>query len=530
MVRQDSRLRSLFLLAREFKSQQLWDKAVQTLEQGLNEFPENSHLLIALADTYFKMGSLPHAHRILKQLFKTAPENGIVHHLLAGIAEKSKISEVALRHYQAALKKNAPLQLVLPAYVRFLLREQRAETALEVMEPYRADFRDHTWFVLLRTEALLKTAKKGEALRQLNLALQKKHSRPLLLKYLRIKYLSDNQEPLITYRYLKKQMAQLPDLSDRELRELEIDYLVHCRKWSDAEKKLQQYIHLSSDKLPWMRRLVLLKQVRGDRTAFEAVARIYFLGNPGDMDMARRLETHYLQNFRVEEWTELLTSTFRRHETHSGLFGYLRQYYQQKDWLKNNPLVYEDFLNLLVPLRFKKTDFGRTNIRQIPRYVFEYFCLYFNFNLVLPQPEALFQKILELRGEDARLLPFDAEDIRRVYPVWIFALHFYFIFRRISRFRISFNPDFFYQYGIALVLKLPGETIGLDVSPLFPETDSYDRDWFSRMGMQVLRWPEKLIPKNRTAGIPLFLPQDVRPVLSLIEELFIPGKKGVVHD
>jgi len=511
------RLKNYLLLAREFKSQQLWDKAVQTLEQALTDFPDHPYLLMSLTDIYFKMGSLLRAQQSLQQLLKNSSNHGYADYLLASIASRSGKYQQARKHYQNALNQNLPLKPVLKGYLSLLINHNQASQALKIIEPYKRKLRRETWFILLWIDALLKIGKKVQALRILNNRLKDQIDEELLLKYLKIKYLVDDQDPLITYQLLTKQIPDLPELSERELRNLKIDYLVHRKKFNIAEETVREYIHLSSDKLYWTRQMIRLKELKGDRDEFIAEAVPYFLGNPADLSLALKLEKAFINSFRLSDWYNILQNAFFRHSTNPALFRYLRLFYQKRNWLQNCMLTFPLFVEQVESLKLKSVFTINSSWRRIPQYAFEYFCLTLNFTGKIPIPEEFYSSLVDLQGENPKLLPFDRDELEQVYPFWIFVLHLYFLFKSVSQIPLLFNPDFFYQYGIDLLLKLPRQTVAVDISPLINFTPDYKQNWFKNTGIKIMRWPSDLSPAHTVSGIPLFRVQEISSILNMIQ-------------
>jgi len=520
---QNRRLRNYLLLVREFRTQQLWDKAVQTLEQALEEFSENPVLIIVLADTYFKMGSQVHAQQTLRELVRVAPENGYLNYLIARSAARSGKTELADRYYRSALRKGTARKLVLQSYISFLLKQKNAERALQELEMYKRRLQYQGWFTLLLADVLVAAGKKVQALRLLNRAMKRSFRKDVFLRYLQIKYLVDEQEPLVTYHFLRKQMPRLPDLEEADLRELHIKYLIHRQNWKEAEKSIISYIHLTPDKLHWTRRLLDLKEATGYWDEFEEIAVKYFLGNPSDFDVAHRLEQFLINRFRLPDWFELLRKTFVRHPVDPAFFRYLRLFYQKRDWLQNSHLSLESYLAQVAVLQVEAPDNRISRWQKIPRYVLEYLVFYLNFTNRLLSPEELFGKIVQVQDGNPRLLPFDENDLKQVYPQWVFAIHFYFVFKKAVQVRLMFHPDLFHQYGVGVVLKFPRQLLAIDVSPLLRHNSDFGQEWFKLVNMKILRWPPNYRPKQTLNGFRYFNEQDIQPIFSLIKSQ-VPAK------
>lgn len=514
---QNRRLRNYLLLVREFRLQQLWDKAVETLEQALEEFPENPVMIIVLADTYFKMGSQIHAQQTLRELARVAPENGYLNYLIACSAARSGKTELADRYYRSALRKGTARKLVLQSYVSFLLQQNRRERALQELEIYKRQFLYQDWFTLLLAEALVAAGKKVQALRLLNRSMKRSFRKDVFLRYLQIKYLVDEQEPLITYYFLRKQIPGLPALEEADLRELNIQYLMHRQKWKETEKSMISYIHLTPDKLYWTRRLLDLKEATGHWEEFEEIATKYFLGNPSDFGVAHRLEQFLINRFRLPDWFALLRRTFARHPLDPAFFRYLRLFYQKRDWLQNGSLSLESYLEQVASLSVEAPDNSGPGWQKIPRYLLEYLVFYLNFTDRLLSPEELFGNIVQVQGGNPGLLPFDENDLRQVYPQWVFAIHFYFVFKKAARVRLMFHPDLFHQYGVAVVLKFPGQSLAIDISPLLRHNSVFSQELFKLVNMKILRWPPDYRPKQKLDGFRFFRAQDIQPIFSLIQ-------------
>ncbi len=520
-------LQRAFSLAREYKSRHMWDRAVEILQQANDPFPENPHILVALADTYLEMGSLPEAYRTIRQLILNWPANGYIHHLLASLAERTGKIDTAIRHYRLALQKDVSRKLVLSSLVKLLLNNSQARSAVDLLEPFSDDLQGQDWFILLLSEALSQAGKPAEALQLTYSALKLSPGNKLFLHYLYLRYRFDAQDPLITYHSLKRKNPKLPDLTDRELRNLHIDYLIYSKMWGEAEKLLREYISLMNDKLHWTCRLIDLKEKIGHDGEFESIAEKYFLGNPSDIDMASRLEKFYTTAFRQQDWFALLRRTFQRHPASLGLFSYLRNFYQGRDWLQNSTLHYGQYLLTAQQIETSGFPWGSQAWRKVPSYVFEYFCLHFNLTEELPSPEKLYQNILSLRGDDGNGVSFTLEELRQSYPVWIFALHFYFLFKSFARITLSFQPRYFYEFGIGLILKLPRHTVAIDISPIMDFEPASPLDWFEHMDIKIMRWPRDFRPASDNSGIPLFRATDLPFIISLIESQLYTFQKGI---
>ncbi|GAB4370802.1 MAG: hypothetical protein Kow0042_13230 [Calditrichia bacterium] len=527
---ENTRISHYLFLAREFKTQFLLHKAAQTLEQALKEYPDNPQLMIALAHIYFEMGSQFEARQIILKLVRSGSKNGHVYFLLGRIAASRGKVTLANRNFYLALKKGVSPILVLKKYIPYLLQQGKANLSMELLRSIHPRYQREPWFVLLLTNILLQMHKKVQALQILRLALKNLPHPEVLLNYIRLKFKVDNQDPLIIYQLLKKECPETPTLSEQTLHDLHLDYLIFRGRIQEAENTLLSDLNMKPQKMHWMKRLMELKQIQNNSEEYEKWAITYLIGNPDDFQTMREVEKFYISQFRLPDWLSLLRKIFHRHPTNLRFFQYLRFFFQNRNWLQSNTLTSGEFFGLVENMNFHSPDIKNTDWKCLPSTIFEYLCLNLNFTNELLKPDALYSRLFALQDQSAKLLPFDLTDLDAAHPIWIFALHFYYLFKTVLPTPVSFNPDLFRHYGISVILKFPAQSIALDISPLLGINTEYPENWFQQWGIKILRWPPQYLPQRQISGIPLFEEKDLSPILYYLKSQLYTLKQEKTHD
>ncbi len=513
----DRRLRRYLLLAREFESQNLWDKAVHTLEQAIPEYPGHPLLMLSLSETYNRLGAHVQARQILNKLLRSNPENGYVNYALAVKSEKEGKFGRAWQHYLLAIKSPVTRTVALKACLTLLLQLNHTREALSTLSIWKKQFKDESWFVLLWCEALVRNGQKSYALRILSRRLSENPDRHFLMNYLSIKYRQDHEEPMATYRRLLKKYPGLPPLKSWEYAGIEVDYLICHSQFDKAEKLADNFLENKSNRKYWVRRSLDIKEAAGKYNDFEEMAFKYLMENPSDTNMLRRLERYFTESFNLTSWMDWLRLIFIQHPVDPLLFKYLRIFYQKRDWLQNATLAYHDLVAMIEKAEIVEQDFPGSEWTHIPQYVYEYFCLHLNFADELLPASKLFESITRMQGNNPKLLPFTEEDLRRAYPVWILGLQFYFLFKEGAAVIGEFNPAFFYNYRIALILKFPKQYLALDVSELLNSPSEFNKEWLYKMDLEIVTLPAQLAPHTYLRGMPLFEMEELPGILALLD-------------
>ncbi|MEJ2636079.1 MAG: hypothetical protein P8184_12405 [Calditrichia bacterium] len=511
------RLRQYLLLAREFESQNLWNKAVHTLEQAVLEYPNHPVLLLSLSETYNRLGARIQARQILEKLLKSNPGDGYVNYSLAVKSEREGKFGRAWQYYLLAIKSPATRAVALKSCLTLLLQLNRNGEALNTLSTWKKQFKDESWFVLLWCEALVRNGQKSYALRILSRMLKENPDKYFLIKYVSIKYQQDHVKPQKTYQRLLTKYPGLPQLKSWEFDSLEVDYLIHHSRLDEAEKLTDNFLGKGSNRGYWIRRSLDIKEAADKHDEFEEMTFRYLMGNPSDTGIFRRLERYFTESFNLTNWMDWLRLIFIQHPLNPQLFKYLRTFFQKRDWLQNAGLRYHDLMTMIEKAEIQEQNFPASEWIHIPQYVYEYFCLHLNFADELLPASKLFELVCGMQGSNPKLLPFTEEDLRRAYPAWIMGLQFYFLFKEGAAVIGEFNPAYFYNYRIALILKFPKQYLALDVSELLNCPSEFEKEWLYKMDLEVVTLPAQLAPHSYFRGMPVFELEDLPGILSLLD-------------
>ncbi|HLV08711.1 MAG TPA: tetratricopeptide repeat protein [Halanaerobiales bacterium] len=237
-------VKSLVRRSIEFKKDNEYQRALELLQQGLEEYPDNNYLKASLADVYLRMNRLAEAEALAEQVLREKPQNYQALAVKGNLAFGKHDYQRAIDYFKEAYQikdtpylasrlirayinnENLEQALVLcrerleldPGNDRFKIIEAEIykklddkERALDSLEEYLEDNEDH--FAYKEKIKLMLADKNPEAalreLRQL-LRIKKYRNNPHLITLLG-EQLQENQEYLEAVDVFKEVLLQEPD-------------------------------------------------------------------------------------------------------------------------------------------------------------------------------------------------------------------------------------------------------------------------------------------------------------------------------
>ncbi len=451
-------------LAREFQSQQMYAKAEETLKLALDISPRNPRILSALINLYLKQGWLEEAQRLLQEILRRHKEFKYAYYLRGKLHEARGNIAQAIKSYQQALSDKASDQFVLRRLIPLLLERHKYQQALELIYHYRDILNNPDFMVTLEARAL---AQLGKPARASQLLRERVMARPdvkhFVYQYLKTFVENSRKSPRELYETLRQTTPGLAELTPAELDGLEAEYLIKNGKLEEALELINTLIEREPQKAYWQKRKAFLLLELERQEAALPLLKELFLKDPTDVFVRSSLESYYLHRNKIREWKQLLKETFTLHPNRMELFGLIRRASLHQDWLAGCQLTYDRFKRQIRQLTLEPLDPNDQTFQKLPLYVFENFVFYLAMNDRIPDAATLWQ-FLQERKERINL-PFQEEDLRKAMPMWLFALQFYFAFRKLEC-QPQFVPARFQKEWIAAIFSIEGNAIFLEIKSL----------------------------------------------------------------
>ncbi|MFQ5584312.1 MAG: hypothetical protein ACE5GL_07755, partial [Calditrichia bacterium] len=346
----------------------------------------------------------------------------------------------------------------------------------------------------------------------------------LLKRYLQLSIHGSNKNPLILYRILRETIPNLAGLNDDDLLELELDYLLSRHKLQEAVDKINRRLRLFPANFYWRKKRIIIQKMLGNLNQIVDELKILFLYNPQDTQIAELLSDFLIKNNDFAQWKKIVLMTRKINLNNGSLNGYLRNIVFQQNWLAHSSLDFNSFVQSLANLKLNNHDLRDTTYKKLPGFMLESLILHICTEDKIPQPAVLWDVLVKDYSAEMKSVPFREKDLQAVYPVWLYALQFYFLFKSFTRYRCFFNPGMFQNEMIPLAVEMDNGEIYFDLSAVLnPEGRSRkalvkkDSTWF-------WRWPITIQPRGIVNGVPVYsaaqFKRNVSEMNSLLNEVF----------
>lgn len=509
-----SQLQNYLALAREFQDQHLYQKAEDTLLLGLEKLPDHPFLLTRLANFYFKTDRAEQALKTLDRLIKVHTDFSFSYYLRGKIYEDLKDDDKAISDYKKALTHTTRDSHILAKLIPLLISNRRSEEGLELIHQYQDLFNDPFLFSELEAEALVELDKKVEAFNKMRAALMRApENKSLLRNYLRLSIQTGKRGPLELYEMLSKAVPQLSVLNDEELTDIEVDYLIHHKKCQEAGDRIIQMIQRFPDRFHWRRKNVLLMKEMDKLDEIADELEILFLYNPRDVVVRSLFDDYFLNSDQFERWKQVIRKA-KRGTIHNGkIYLHLRDISIRNNLLSKSILDHDLFIRLLQTLDMEECDLSNVTYSKLPFYVLETFITQISIEDKIPTPEELWEIICMERLSEDKEVPFQLEDLKLTYPVWLFALQFYVLFKTYSDYRCHFKPVKFQSEQIALIVEVDELPVEVDIQHLLDQNSRKVSSLVKAENGWRWRLPSDITPGGVIRGIPIYSESQFREIL-----------------
>lgn len=508
-------------LAREFQEKHLYQKAEDTLLMGLEKLPNHPFLLTRLANFYIKTDRTENALNTLNRLIKNHKDFLFSYYLRGKIHEEQKEYQKAISDYKKALTQTDNDFLILSRLIPLLIQNKHAEQALELISQYRELLNDAQLFPEMEAEALVESNKKVEAFNKMrSILLKYPENKNLLKTYLHLSIQAGKKSPFELYDLLNKTVPKLSVLSDEELTDAQIDYLIHQKNYKEADGKIFEMILKHPERFHWRKKNILLKKEMGSLNEIVDELEVIFLYNPRDARISSIFDDYFFESNQVEQWKKVIRKAKKIISYNGKFYTHLRDVGIRYNLLSKSQIDHNRFIEHLENLELRKMGLDKGTYKILPYYALETFIIQLSIEDKILTPDELWDIIYKERMSEDKEIPFQIEDLHLAYPVWLFALQFYFLFKTYSNYNCHFKPLLFQKHQIALIAEANNFLIQLDISPLL-EGDS------KKLKLQVNEeenlcwyWPKEEAAERNVRGIPIYSESQFQKVLQEFEISF----------
>lgn len=512
-------------LAREFQEKNLYQKAEDTLLVGLEKLPNHPFLLTRLANFYIKTDRTENALDVLNRLIKNHKDFLFSYYLRGMIYEEQKEDQKAISDYKKALTQSEKDSLTLSKLVPLLIENKQTEQALKLISQYRELLNDPQLFPEMEAEALVELNKKVEAFNKMrSILMRDPGNKNLLQKYLQLSIQAGKKSPFELYDLLNKTVPQLSTLSEEELTDAQVDYLIHQKKYEEADEKIFHMIMQHPERFHWRKKNILLKKELGRLNEIVDELEVVFLYNPRDVQVSNIFDDYFFGSDQVEEWKKVIRKAKKIVSYNGKFYIHLRDVGTRHNLLSKSPMDHNSFIENLENLELREIELDTTTYKMLPFYALETFIIQLSIEDRILTSAELWNIIYKERISQDKEIPFQVEDLHLAYPVWLLALQFYFLFKTYSNYNCHFQPLLFQQNQIALIADANELSIQLDIRPLLEGATSKSKPMSDVEENLFWHWPEGETPERTVKGIPIYSESQFQRVLQEFEITFIAAK------
>ena len=459
--------RNYLALSREFQDSQLYRKAEDTLLVALDKLPHHPFVLARLASLYLKLDMQDKALETLNRLVKHHGNLSFPYFLRGRLHETLNDFPRAVQDYEWALQETSRDVYILHRLIPLLMKDGQVDKALHLIRAYQVKLDKPFLFAEHQAEALLQLGNNAAAFNKMRDALlNRPGSKHLLMRYLTLTNQSGKKKPEEVYQILQLSVPGLAPLHERDMTELQVQYLTQHENLSEALAKLEIVLQETPEDFHWRKKAAFLKLQMGLLEESVEEFRILFLQDSTDLEIRNVLENYFIVNGNLDNWKQLVQQVLQRHSNQIELFNYLRSIGKKKDWLAICELDYPAFMNELEQLNLACSDVQDVTFEKLPAYALEIFISQVAIHNQIPDPAALWTLIHSERQKKNQVPPFHPEDLEAAYTVWVFDLHLYFLFKSYSDFDLSFNPREFQNEQTLVTIDFEDKPVYVDISQL----------------------------------------------------------------
>lgn len=451
-------------LAREFQDQHLYGKAEKTIKMALEKFPGQPFLLSRLSTLYLQLDMPAKALEALDQIIRRHPELSFPYFMRGKIHEEQGKNGLALEDYAQSLSGSTKDNQILKKYIPLLILVGQADEAYSLVKKYQKIFKSPYMFGQYEAEALLHLEKPAAAFNKMReLIMHNPSDTALVRRYLQFSIKSSRHNPRNLYGMLQTSMPGLSLLSSDDLADIEVEYLLNQDLHKDALTQVHKILANVPDNFYWRKKSALIRHSIGELENCIEDLRLLFLQNPQDLDVREALENFFVTRDRTDAWHQLVQEALKRHSDQLDLFDYMRGFSRNADWLAICELTFEEFMKQVEDLNLVRSNLNDDTFEKIPAYALEAFISRIAVQNRIPEVAEVWQMVCKnLKARD-KIAPFQTEDLEASYPVWIFALHLYFLLKSKAGFPISFSPSMLQTDSIAGTIFISGVAVEIDL-------------------------------------------------------------------
>ena len=509
-------------LAREFRNQHLYQKAEAALKLALEKSPHHPTVLTTLANLYMKMGFWDQALKILNQLIRQHPRLKSARFLRGKLYQRWHQSARAMEDFQQALTGSQRDVPILKRLIPLLLERKQLDVVHQLIQRYRPLLQQPAQILEWEASLLLKKGRLQEAVEKMRQAVMRlPHNRYLLKKYLATLIQASDRHPLPAYQSLKTFVPQLAELALDELKELEIAFLLKRGDQEAALYELNTFLDQHPDDFYHReRRAFLLLKMGREKEGIEELVYL-FRQRPENVHIRNKLEHYFMETQQLVRWKSILKEVLMTTGGHGGLFGYLRPSQQFTDWLAYSRLNITDYQKQIKKLPVAFPVLADPTYSKLPFYALETLVHQLALHDRFPTPQALWEFLRREKEKKGHVPPFQLEDLEMAYPVWLFAIQFYYLFKDAGELTPRFVPSLFQRQQFAVILEKGGVQVYVDVGHLILPDRRKRKRLIQKGKYWVYRWPGDFPVTTRIRHIPFFsveqARQAVREIINGIE-------------
>ncbi len=515
-------VRNYFALVREFREQQLYHKAEETLLVALTKLPNHPFLLIRLANLYSRLDMPEKALKTLNRLVHHHPKLASAFYLRARVHQRLQDNGRAINDYMKALGFSLSRdQRILRHLLPLLLQQQRYDDALSLIYDFQVAAKNPVAFAEIQAECFLHFSKNAAAFNKLREALLCNPRDPRLLKgYLKLSIQSGKKSPKEVYQILKLSLPEVAELEPGELELLELDHLMYHGQTEEALRQVEALKESQPDNWVWRKKCALMKLETGESDTSVPELQELFREHFEDDEIRIVLENYFLVNGKLTHWKRLVQQVLIEHSQHPDLYAYLCGIGNHQDWLAICKLDADNFIKQVQYLPLPSGQLGTDQtFRKLPFYALNLLVSRIAIQNTVPSPEELWEEIERERERKKQSPPFQLEDLQAAYPTWLFALHLYFYFQSCSDHPASFQPALLQNEYTALSLFIDQEVVDVDISQMLtPENPRLKNMVKSEAGYRWRIRPSFAAPELKAGEMTFYTEAQFREIADAIQK------------
>lgn len=516
--------RNYLALSKEFQDLQLYRKAEKTLLLALEKLPNHPFLLTRLTNLYLKLDMPEKALNMTNRLIKFHPNLSFPYYLRGKIFEELEDSRKAMYDYEKALTESKKDIHVLSRLISLMIEYGRADEVLGLIRDYQALLAKPSLFAELEAEAYLQLGKHAAAFNKMRDAILKDPGNKRLVKrYLQLSNQNGKRSPEEVFQLLKSSVPFLVDLDDEDLLELEADFLTCNEAYVKAVEKINLILRKNPEDYGWRKKRAFLKLEMGAIEESIDEFRILFLQDSTDIEVRDVLENYFIVQDQLHNWKILVQQVLRDSRNQIELFNYLRSIGKKEDWLAICELDYQKFMQCIERLNLANSDVRDVTHEKLPAYALEIFVSQIAIHNYIPSPTDLWAVIYNERKKKRQVPPFQVEDLEAAYPVWVFILHIYFLFKTHSSYWPAFVPALFQNEQVAAALVINDTPVQVEVSQLLNVENKRLKNLVKNENGYRWRFrnPENMQPGAMLHEIRFYTPAQFKEILKELEKSLV---------